>query len=410
MRVEILTIGDEILEGQTLNTNAAFLGAALSDRGYLVQGQRVLPDDPEEIRRGFAEALERSAFVIATGGLGPTIDDLTKGIAADYFNKPLQIDSALYAELLKRYPDSDAVKNQALVPEGAMILPNRIGSASGLLLLSGQERGSLLLLPGPPREMEPMFLEEAIPLLEARFPLRHPPKTLRFSLCLLNELDLDPILREIRTEDPDAEIGIYPSYGTLQVRLRVSDRFERLKLWAERIREAFPTHLFFEPTIAAALHHLLIEKKLTLALAESCTGGAISARLTSMEDASQYLLGSMVVYSNEWKKNFLGVKEETLKNHGAISREAVIEMVQGLFETTGADTAIAVSGIAGPAGGSSDKPIGTVYIAVGERGGPIDAGKLPRILRSRSSVIEYAVQASLSALYRNIAYNAKSFS
>lgn len=410
MRVEILTIGDEVLEGQVLNSNAAFLGTQLFEMGYSVQEVRVLPDEPEAIRRALREALSRSVFTVVTGGLGPTIDDLTKSLAAECIGQPLQFNPELYAELRKHYPDSDALKNQALVPEGAVVLPNRYGSASGLLLHLNGRGGALLLLPGPPREMEPMFNDEAASLLRSRFPVKNPPRTLHLSLCVSNELMLDPILRKIREEHPDAEIGVYPAYGTLHIRFKVTERFERLSLWERQIREAFPTHLFSGKAIAAEIHRLLLAKKKTLALAESCTGGAISARLTAMEGASQYLLGSMVVYSNEWKRSFLGVKQETLDIHGAVSREAVVEMVQGLFESTDADYAIAVSGIAGPSGGTSDKPVGTIYIAIGERGRSIDAGKAPLALRSRSSVIEYGAQAALCALYRHIVYNAKSFS
>lgn len=408
MRVEILTIGDEVLEGQVLNTNGVFLGAHLFEKGYEVQELRVLPDAEGPIQSAMREALSRSSLTIVTGGLGPTIDDLTKGLAAECMGRAVRFDPDLYAELRKRYPDSEATKNQALVPEGAILLKNKVGSASGLLLLSDQ--GSLLLLPGPPRELEPMFEAEAMPLLERYFPIKNPSKTARFSLCVLNELDLDPILRVIRAEHPDAEIGIYPGYGTLQVRFRVRERFERLPLFEKRIREAFPTHLFFEPTVAAAVHRQLIDKKKTLALAESCTGGAISQRLTAQDGSSQYLLGSMVVYSNEWKKRFLGVKQETLDAHGAVSREAAIEMAEGLLKTTDADYAIAVTGIAGPSGGSPEKPVGTVYIAILQRGHPVDAAKAPRALRSRSSVIEYATQTALCALYRRLAYNVKSFS
>ncbi len=161
--------------------------------------------------------------------------------------------------------------------------------------------------------------------------------------------------------------------------------------------------------MSVELHRLLIERGKTLALAESCTGGAIASRLTAMADASKYLLGSLVVYSDEWKRQFLDVKEKTLQQHGAVSREVVVEMVQGLFAKTKADYAIAVSGIAGPTGGSEQHPVGTVYIAVGERGGAIDAGVV-RISPVRSIVIEQSVQAALDILYRRLAHNTMSFS
>ncbi len=405
MQVEILTIGDEVLEGQTQNSNATFLGKVLSEKGYSIARHRVIPDDHAVIQEAFKESL--SDFVLVTGGLGPTIDDLTKNAAVEFFRAPLELDQEIYAELKTRYPDSDDLKSQAMVPKGALALRNRVGTAPGLLFK--KEKGSLFLLPGPPREMEPMFLEQVAPLLDSQFAPKNAPSMLRLSLCMLRELDVDPILREIKKEHPDVEIGIYPSYGTLQLRFKVTQLPERLDQWKERIRQAFPTHLFEGASIAEALHRLLIEKGKTLALAESCSGGAISQRLTAMPDASKYLLGSLVVYSNAWKRQFLGVQEKTLEKHGAVSRETALEMVQGLLTETEADYAIAVTGTAGPTGGTDEKPVGTVYIAVAEKGGATDAGKVS-MRPNRSSIIEHTVQRSLGALYRKLAYNKDSFS
>lgn len=407
MRVELITIGDEVLEGRTVNTNASLLASQLSELGYEIGVQKVISDNVEAIQTVLRKSLERSAFVIATGGLGPTIDDLTKSAAADLFGKKLLLDEALYENLKKRYPDSDALRNQALVPDGAIVIQNRVGSASGLLFLS--KTGSLFLLPGPPREMEPMFKEEVLPLITKQLPLKDPFRSLSLSLCQLKELDIDPLLRDISAKHPDAKIGIYPSYGTLQVRFRICKDFERLAIWKKQIIQQFPANCFGDSTIDLAVHRELIARKKTLALAESCTGGAISARLTLHPDASLYLLGSMVVYSNEWKLKFLGVRDKTLQEHGAVSREIAIEMAEGLMHTTGADFTVAVTGIAGPSGGSEIKPVGTVYFAVSEKGKGTDSGKLS-CSPNRSSVVEHSVQMALSGLYRKLVFQVPSFS
>ena len=406
MRIEIATIGDEILEGQTVNTNAAFLSRELTERGYEVCRQTVLPDDPEALFQGMKEALSRSTLVVATGGLGPTKDDLTKQISTRLFRTSLRLDSNLYDDLRERHDDSPSLQEQSRVPQDALVLRNTIGTAPGFLFLSTE--GSLLLLPGVPREMEQMFKMEAAPLLAEHFPMFAKKQTLHLNLCQLNELQLDPILREIQSSHPDAKIGIYPSLGSLQIRFAINKDFERLDQWADLIRKAFPTYMFDEPSIQEAVHRSLIAHGRTLALAESVTGGALSARLVSLPDASKYLLGSIVAYSNEFKEDFLQVKHQTLAREGAVSIETVTEMVQGLFQDTKADYAIAISGIAGPMGGSSERPVGTVCIAIGERGKAIDAG---RILAppDRASAIEFAVQFALGALWRRLAYQAKTF-
>lgn len=409
MEFEIFTIGDEVLAGQTLNTNARFLGNALAEEGYSISRQSVLPDRAEVIQSALLEAFSRGSFVITTGGLGPTVDDLTKEVAANLFERPLELDDSLHRRLLERYSDSAATRKQAAMPKGARVLKNLVGSAPGLFFSAHKTLGPLLLLPGPPREMEPMFLNEAIPLLKEQVPTERVCVRESLGLCLLREADLDPLLREIKEEHRDAEIGIYPSYGTLRVTFRVVERPERLKEWVEKVEKAFPLRSFREESIEKALASLLLGRKETLALAESCTGGAMSERLTAMADASRYLLGSLVVYSNAWKESFLGVSSKTIENQGAVSQEAVVEMVEGLLQKTKADYAVAVSGIAGPSGGSIDKPVGTIYLALAKRGEAVDAGKIfapPH----RASAIEYGVQAALGGLYRKIAYNCSVFS
>lgn len=229
----------------------------------------------------------------------------------------------------------------------------------------------------------------------------------RCSLCLLNEKEVAPFLQELRKSHPQVEIGLFPSAGSLQILFESETTpVDRL---VEKVQEKFPSFFYGEGKIEEALQREFIARKKTLALAESCTGGAIAAQLVSIPHSSHYLLGSIVAYSNAWKERFLQVSRTTLKEKGAVSREVVHEMVQGLFQETEADYAVAVSGIAGPGGGSPEKPVGTIYIAVGFRGQKIDAGVV-HTSSDRMGAIDLAVQLALGALWRRLVHNAVTFS
>lgn len=367
MDVEIVSIGDEVLRGLTVNSNAAYLSRELTERGYTIRRHIILADEIEAIRAGLKESMQRSAFVIATGGLGPTIDDLTREAAAPLFHeKPLE-------------------------------LKNTLGSAPGTF------GNGLILLPGVPREMEKMFIDEALPLLEERYPLEKRYFIRRATLCLLRELEVDPFLRKLQA--PGLEIGIYPSYGSLQIVFRSLHPVDDC---VRKIKEQFPTFFIGEGKVEEAVHRELIARAKTLCLAESCTGGAIAARLAAIPDASLFFSGSIVAYSNGWKEHFLGVRHDTLSRYGAVSKETVEEMIRGLFEETECDYAIAVSGTLGPKGGTPKKPIGTVFIAIAKRGEGIDVGRLSAP-QDRKGGIEFAVQMAFGALWRRIVHNTATF-
>lgn len=406
MRVEIATIGDDILEGRRSNANGVFLSRELTEKGYDVFRQTVLSENSEALLSGFKELLGRSTLVVAAGGLGSLTGDLTRRIAARLFGTSLQTDSSLYDDLKERYGSDPAIEELARVPRNSIILPNRIGMAPGFLFLSSE--GSLLLLPGDEREMEQMFHQGAAPLLAEHFPVFAKRQSLSLHLCQVSELKLDPFLREIQSFHPDACIGIYPSLGTVEVRFSVSRDYERLEQWADVIRKAFPTYLFDGPSIHEAVHRAMIARGRSLALAESCTGGALSARIVSLSGASKYLLGSIVAYSNEFKERQLFVRHETLETYGPVSLETAREMVQGLFRITKARDAIAITGMAGSKTGSSGKPAGDIFIAVAERGGMIDCGSV-QAPPHRENAIEFAVQSALGALWRRLAYQAMTF-
>ncbi len=226
------------------------------------------------------------------------------------------------------------------------------------------------------------------------------------SLCLLKEGEVAPFLQELKKKHPNVEMALFPGSGTLQIMFQSETPVDAL---VEKVKEKFPRFFYGEGRIEEALHKEFIGRKKTLSLAESCTGGAIAAKLTQIPDASKYLLGSIVAYSNEWKERFLQVSRTTLKEKGAVSREVVTEMVQGLFAETDADFAAAISGIAGPSGGTKEKPVGTIYIAIGQRGEKIDAGVV-HANPERIEAIDLAVHLTLGALWRKVVHNTVTFS
>lgn len=368
MSIEMVSIGNEVLSGMITNTNAAYIGRKFSEIGWMVSRNTVLPDEIPAIVQGLKEALQRSTAVIVTGGLGPTIDDLT-GTAA--------------AQVCKSAPKT---------------LSNPVGSAPGYMY---QENGKyLFLLPGVPQEMHAMFDLHVLPALAKLFPPRGFRK--KIHLCFLNEKEIDPLLRNLQQKYPDLDIGIYPSYGKLSVALFALSQ-NSVDIATEEISSKFSKHLFTAESgnIEEAIHNWMIGHGKKLALAESCTGGTIATLLTAIPGASQYFLGSLVTYSNELKTKLLGVSPKTLEQQGAVSRMTVIEMLQGLFQTTEADYGMAVSGIAGPSGGTSEKPVGTIWYAIGAR------GKTPIVdtfvaKGNRGSIIQMTSKRLLSLLWMNL--------
>lgn len=374
MDLEIISIGSEVLSGHTINTNAAFLARHLSELGYVVRRHTTVSDEVEEIEKAFLEASERSLLLVATGGLGPTMDDRTKQVADALFEQPI-------------------------------LLKNSIGTASGVIYAG---KPTVILLPGVPREMETMFLEEVFVWVQKKLPLTSRRFSVGRYLCLLKEVEVNPFLVELQKNHPDVEIGIYPSQGFLYVEFSGFVEKELLHL-AELLEKRFFHFCVGKDPVAETLHRELIARKKTLALAESCTGGAISAALTAMPLASSYLLGSLVVYSNSWKERFLQVSHSTLKKPGAVSLKTVEEMIEGLLQETDADFVIAISGIFGPTGATAQKPLGTTYIGIAERGQKLDIGQL-KAPSDRKSAIEWGVQTAFGALWRRLVHGVFSFS
>jgi len=406
MSLEILSIGNELLTGHTINSNATMISQKLLFHGFSVDCVTTLPDSAPVLKKGIEEAMERASFVITTGGLGPTGDDLTRAVMADIFQVPLTYNEEVAADLSKRFTSELAtLKDQACLPRGALVLHNPIGTAPGFILKNS--KSTVIVLPGVPSQMEAL-LEQVIPYLEKHFAKNHHIQSLYF--CQLSEDSMEPFLRQLEKENPGVQIGICPSYGTLAIFIHAQSS-ELLQPIANRIIEKFEPYFFSKvsPKVEVALHEWMVAHKKTFACAESCTGGAMAARLTAKEGASEYFLGSIVSYSNNIKESVLQVSPATLATHGAVSQQTVREMVAGVLDLTGADYAISVSGIAGPSGGSPEKPVGTVWGAIASKDQVFTGKFLAKGSKKRGLVIDYSVTFLLSSLWRYLQHHTPPF-
>jgi nicotinamide-nucleotide amidase len=400
---EVVGIGDELLNGAVVNANAAFISRALQDLGIVVTRHLALPDQEDLLEEGLAESMSCVPLVIATGGLGPTLDDKTKQVAAKLFDCELELDPEVLEALKKRYGDHASLIDQSTLPRKALKLQNRLGTASGLVLINAHS--TLILLPGVPLEMEVLMEEQVIPYLKRAFVLSPPDERLKLHFFSLFESSVDPTLRELQERWPDLKMGIYPHNGLLTVSLQGSK--ESLEDAQEKLRLHYGRHEYFaaDGRIETAVQELLVKKGKTLSIAESCTGGAISARMTSIPGASRCFIGSIVSYANPVKESLLEVASSVLQEKGAVSPEVAKLMAEGCARVLGTDYAVAVTGIAGPDGGTPEKPVGTVYLALHERhSGKTDV--MPVKTRgSRASIIDRASNFALGELYQFVQLN-----
>lgn len=404
MNIEVIAIGNEILSGFTINSNAAFISHTLLLDGLSVTRHSVLPDDPLLLKQGLDEALRRNSLVITTGGLGPTCDDISRKVAADLFQSDFHFDESLAKELEQRYgQDFPTLIDQATVPTDAIILKNNYGTAPGFIFRN--ELSTLVMLPGVPTEMKSMFTEQAIPYLKQAFPVTTRRYVKRLHLFNMRESTVDPYLRELHAQHPEVEFGIYPALGLVGVTLSVhaKDRSHANALLEKPyaiLQQAFGADLYHSESgnIEEAVHNRFIEKKLTLSAAESCTGGHFSARLTLLPGASKYFLGSIISYSNALKTSLLDVPVQLIREKGAVSEEVAIAMVQGLLKKTQSDYGVAVTGIAGPTGGTTGKPVGTVWCAIGKRGDQPPHAWQIEAYGNREMILTRSVNALLAQL------------
>ncbi|MGM0612831.1 MAG: competence/damage-inducible protein A [Bacteroidota bacterium] len=374
MITEIISIGDELLIGQVVNTNAAHIAEALSVKGYDIHWITTVKDTAEDIKHSLDIANSRADVVIATGGLGPTQDDRTKEVLVNYFGGKLVFDESHFAHIKEFFrkrnmPMLESNRQQAYIPDLAEKIPNQIGTASGMLFK--KDKTWFFFLPGVPFEMLNMIRNEIIPRLQNDFPPagRAQKTILTFGL---GESFLAEKIADIEAELPDyITLAYLPSPQRVRLRLTATGTKgaylqEELTKYAEKIKNRIPDLVFGEDdqTMEAVVGELLKQNNLTLACAESCTGGEIAHRLTFVPGSSEYFQGSIVAYSNEAKINILQVSQESINKHGAVSEAVVKQMAESARAKLNADVGVATTGIAGPGGGTKEKPVGTVWIAI----------------------------------------------
>jgi len=403
MKIEILSIGNEVVYGDIVNTNAAWLSQELTSQGFEVLRHLTIADNEAQITEALLEAPRRVDAVLVTGGLGPTVDDFTLEIAGKIFGRPLQKNAGVMAQLETFYTARKRVmtpnqEKQAMVPEGAEVFLNPVGSAPGVRLeFQGVQ---YFFFPGVPKEMKQIFKDSILPwLLSHRSAAAfHEAKLLRCFGAEEAKLDalVQPLLKD-RVMLGNAKVAFRVKFPEIFIKISVSGSSQEearreLERAASKVEEAVQEYLYgeHEETLEAVVGRLLRERGLTLSLAESCTGGQIADRITNVPGSSEYFKGGVVAYSNDLKVSLLGVQPETLEKFGAVSRETALEMAKAARGRFGSDIALSVTGIAGPGGGSNEKPVGTFHMALATAKGteeknfyfPIDRERFKRLVSS----------------------------
>ncbi|MBU3664596.1 MAG: competence/damage-inducible protein A [Chthoniobacterales bacterium] len=375
MQAEVINTGSELLLGLVTNTHLGYLAGELEPYGITIARQVCVPDGPP-IRDALDSALDRADLVFATGGLGPTTDDITREAAAELLGLPLLPDEHILSGIRERFarrglPMADRVARQAMVPVGAEILPNPHGTAPGLYfspsVLGGRKARHLLLLPGPPRELRPMVNDHVLPKLRSVLP----PSSLRerriYRLTGIGESQVEERIGKELEERGDLEVGYCARPS--EVDFRLIGPPDIIASVDSRVRTAMGEWIYSDgEPLENAVVGLLRERKLTLALAESCTGGTLAGRITNVPGASEVFLAGYVTYSNKEKQRALGVPHDLIEAHGAVSEPVAVAMAEGARRISGADAALSTTGIAGPGGGSETKPVGTVFVALAAKG------------------------------------------
>jgi nicotinamide-nucleotide amidase len=376
MTAEFVAVGTEILLGNIVNTNSAYLSEKCAQLGLSVYYQTVVGDNEARMAEIIRTALERSDVVILTGGLGPTQDDITKEVTAKLMDMPLVEDAhtkALLDKYLKEYEKNNSQRRitannykQAMVPKGALVLDNHNGTAPGLILEKNGK--TAILLPGPPNEMKPMFEEEVFPYLRQRQPEMIYSQMVK--ICGIGESQVAEEIQDLIEKQSNPTIAPYAKVGEVHLRVTAKGESEKeckkmIKPVVRELKNRFGKNIFAteeSKTLEEAVVDMLEDQKLTLALAESCTGGMVASRIVNVPGASAVFAQSYVTYSNRAKRKSLGVKKTTLKTEGAVSAKCAKEMAKGGCFFSKADICLSVTGLAGPEGGTKETPVGTVFM------------------------------------------------
>lgn len=377
MTVEIICVGTEILLGNIVNTNAAYIAEKCAGLGLSCYYQSVVGDNEERLTHVLSTAVERSDVIILSGGLGPTEDDLTKEAAAKVCGKKLYVNDECMERISEYFANRDIEPTennwkQAKIPEGAKVMQNNNGTAPGIIIET--DGAKLILLPGPPNELEPMFEESVVPYLESLTSEVIDSQTVK--ICGVSESEVETRVKDMIDSQTNPTLATYAKTGEVHIRVTASagshkEARKLIKPVVKELKSRFGYDIYSteeDTTLEKAVVELLQGNNLTVTSAESCTGGMLSARLINVPGASDIFKVGLVTYSNKAKRKFLGVKKSTLQKYGAVSRQTAEEMAKGASFINKADVAVAITGIAGPDGGSEEKPVGLVYIACNVKG------------------------------------------
>jgi nicotinamide-nucleotide amidase len=417
-RVELVTIGDELLLGFTIDTNAAHLARSLASIGMHIVQRTTIGDEAEQIARVVREALDRTGAVITTGGLGPTSDDITMQSIGGLFGRSMRLDTAHLAWMQERWtrrfnrPLPDANRKQAMLPDGATKLENRHGSAPGVWLEDDQGRW-VAMLPGVPREMRGMLADTLLPLLAARATGGTVVRSLTLRTTNIAESLLADKIDTMAGGPLDVALAYLPSVAGVDLRLTVKDRAgpdadAALELSAARLHARLGDFIYGEQEtdLAAVVLDLCRTRRLTIAVAESCTGGLLGERLTAIPGSSDVTRGGVIAYHDDVKRDLLGVSASLLHAHGAVSEEVAREMAAGARRVANSSIGVAITGIAGPGGGTDAKPVGTVCIAVDLQGDT--QSRLLHLWGDRDEIRQRSAQWSLDLVRRRLSGSASS--
>ncbi len=410
MGTEILTIGTELLLGQIVDTNASWIAQRLAEAGIDLFYKTTVGDNTARIEAALRQALSRAEVVITTGGLGPTEDDLTRDVVAAVLGRPLRLEPVVLAHIQRRFahrkismPDNN--RKQAMVPEGAEVLHNPNGTAPGLYLKDGGR--CVVCMPGVPAEMKPMITEQVIPRIRETFGIKSRIVSRVLKTCGISESKVDQAIGDYFREMRNPTIGVLAHAGEIHVRLTCkgegpAEIARRLDELEGKIRERLGSLIFGrdEDTLEALVGQLLRERNATLAVAESCTGGLIASRITDISGSSDYFDRGVVAYSIAAKEQILRVPQATLGEFGAVSLPVARAMADGIRRLSGTTFGVSTTGIAGPTGGTPEKPVGLVCIALAWDGG--DVAREHRFHGGRELIKYRAAQMALEMLRRHL--------
>ncbi|HCF49104.1 MAG TPA: competence/damage-inducible protein A [Syntrophomonas sp.] len=407
----IISTGTELLLGTTVDTNSMFLARKLAELGLKVMGKSIVGDNRDTIAAAFKTGLEMADLVVASGGLGPTRDDLTKEVVCELLGCELQVVEeeleaikAFFSKRNRKMAESN--RKQAMFPPEAKILKNRLGTAPGMYL--AKDGKIVILLPGPPREMQDMYLAAAEPLLGQEEGLMGSSGQTRIMRVLgPGESQVEDLLGEILDKQQDYGIALLAQEGEVIIKITVDgpdpvEAGRRLEELCRSIEAALGSNVVCvgEDTLAGVVAKLLTRQGLFMAAVESCSGGLLSKMITDLPGSSNFFWGSVVSYSNQAKQVLVGVKEDTLQAYGAVSRETAAEMVVGIKNLSGVDVAVSITGIAGPDGGSDEKPVGLVYIGLALKG-TVEVKEM-RFVGDRSGIRTLAAKSALDLVRRRL--------